>query len=273
MNNINIKLSLIAFFLFFMPVLVSADQILPPEIPVLFYGRAEINDNPADVNTVVSVKIKTDNIEIASSTVKKAGKYFIEVLCKNYVDKNMVFSLGDLAGGQHECPDIQITPSIKFDLRVFTEEEKEGEKEEDESPKINSSGNSLVWLINQKNKEEKNKKIIALGISAYADGSLLRSKDGRIYLIDRGLKIYIPTLKKLQEFEGQAIYDVGDEELEKHKNKKYFINDLIREQGKTKIFVITNSRLRHILSLQELRLKHFRQEIFNVSRKEMILYE
>ncbi|MCK5320314.1 hypothetical protein KAJ61_02920 [Candidatus Parcubacteria bacterium] len=273
MKNIKRKIFLIFIFLFLIPATVSASQILPPEIPVLFYGRAEINDKPADVNTVVSVKIKADNIEIASSTVKIAGEYFIEIPCENYVDKNMVFSLGDLAGGQHECHDVQITPSVKFDLTVFSKKEKEGEKEEDESPKINSSGNSLVWLINQKNKEEKNKEIIALGISAYADGSLLRGKDGRIYLIDRGFKIYISTLKKLLEFEGQAIYNVDNEELAKYKNKKYFINDLIREQSKTKIFVITNSGLRHILSLQELRLKHFRQEIFNVSRKEMVLYE
>ena len=176
----------------------------------------------------------------------------------------MVFSLGDLASGQYKCPDGQITPSVKFDLTAFAE---------NESPKINYSGSNFIWLINQKNKEEKDKEVITLGISAYTDGSLLRSKDGRIYLTDRGFKIYIPTLKKLREFEGQAIYDAGDEELAKYKNKKYFINDLIREQGKTKIFVITNSGLRHILSLKELRLKYFRQEIFNVSRKEMVLYE
>ncbi|MCK4540490.1 hypothetical protein KAU09_05040 [Candidatus Parcubacteria bacterium] len=170
--------------------------------------------------------------------------------------------------------DNEISNSSNF--QEDAEEEQTKQEEKNESPKINFSGNSLVWLINQENKKEKTEEgeeVITLGIGAYADGTLLRNKDKRIYLVDNGFKIYISNLKKLQGFAGQTIYDVTDSELEKYKDKKYFAADLIREQGKAKIFVITNSGLKHILNLEELRLNYFGQEIFNLSREDMVSYE
>ena len=148
----------------------------------------------------------------------------------------------------------------------------EESEEKNESPEINFSGNSFFLPINQENKTEKDEGIITLGIKTYTDNTLLRGEDNKIYLINKGFKIYISNLKKLREFAGQIIYDVEDDELENYKNKKYFINDLIRERGDEKVFVITNSGLKHVLNLEELRLNYFGLEIFNLSREEMDLY-
>ncbi|MCK4553950.1 hypothetical protein KAU19_03230 [Candidatus Parcubacteria bacterium] len=116
MNNIKSKLILLSVSVFCIPAIVSASQLFPPEIPVLFYGSANINDKPADVNTVISVKTKIENIEIASSSVKDIGRYFIEVPCQNYIGQEILFNVSNLTGGQHECPNIQTMPSIKLDL-------------------------------------------------------------------------------------------------------------------------------------------------------------
>jgi len=155
------------------------------------------------------------------------------------------------------------------------EDEQEESEEENELPKVNSSGNSFVLFGSQESKkdeESKDKEVITLGIGAYADGTLLRGGDNKIYLIAGGFKIYIFNFKKLREFAGQIIYDVDDEELKNYKNKKYFTGNLIRRQGDVKIFVITNSGLKHILNLEELRLNYFGFEIFNVSSLEFKLY-
>jgi len=118
MNSITKKIILISASLFFIPILVSADQILPPEMPVLFYGQVEINDEPAAINIVISVKTKADNIEIASSTIKNIGRYFIEVPCKNYIGQAILFNIGSMISGQSECADVKTIPSINLNLVV-----------------------------------------------------------------------------------------------------------------------------------------------------------
>ena len=157
------------------------------------------------------------------------------------------------------------------------EDNQEEPEENNELPKINYSGNSFILPANQESKEKKednnkDKEVITLGISVYADGALLRGEDNKIYLISKGFKIYIFSMEKLKEYSGQVIYDVGGDELIKYKDKKYFVNDLIREQGDVKVFIITDNGLKHILNLQELRLNYFGQEIFNVNNLEFSLY-
>lgn len=132
---------LISVVIFFIPVIVSASQPLPPEIPVLFYGDVKINNNPAPVNTVVITKTEKSDTEIANGAVKNIGKYFIEVPCQNHIGENIIFNANNLAGGQSKCPDIKTTPSVKFDLAAYTEDEAEQEKKKDaDKNTINSGG-------------------------------------------------------------------------------------------------------------------------------------
>ena len=157
------------------------------------------------------------------------------------------------------------------------EDGQEETEEENKSSEINFSGSGSVLLVNQEDKKEENKEseeeVVTLGISAYVDGTLLRGEDNKIYLISKEFKIYISSMEKLKEYSGQVIYNVGDEELANYKDKKYFISDLIREQGDVKVFAITDSGLKHILNLEKLRSNYFGLEIFNLSREEMDLYK
>ena len=49
-----------------------------------------------------------------------------------------------------------------------------------------------------------------LGVQTYANGSLLRGPDHRIYVLVGGKLQYIHTLKELAKYRGKKIYDVGD---------------------------------------------------------------
>jgi hypothetical protein len=61
---------------------------------------------------------------------------------------------------------------------------------------------------------EDNKQI--LGIKEFADGSLLRGSDMRIYIIEDGHKRHIKTLKELAKYAGEEIYNVTDDVLNKY---------------------------------------------------------
>ena len=53
----NLKIFILGTIAFlFIPTIASANQVFPPEIPVLFYGDAKINNNPAPINTVITSK-------------------------------------------------------------------------------------------------------------------------------------------------------------------------------------------------------------------------
>ncbi len=119
---------------------------------------------------------------------------------------------------------------------------------------------------------EENNKVIVLGFSQYPDGSLVRSSDLRIYLIEGECKKYIKTLEELQKYSGQVIFDISDDVLMDYKTREHLNGGLIRQIGEVKIFHIVNGELEHILNLDELRAKFAGQEIFNIGREEMLLY-
>lgn len=51
------------------------------------------------------------------------------------------------------------------------------------------------------------------GIKQYADGTLLRGSDHRVYVIINGRKVHIKTLEELMKYAGQEIVSVSDEVL------------------------------------------------------------
>lgn len=55
-----------------------------------------------------------------------------------------------------------------------------------------------------------------LGIKEYADGSLIRGTDMKVYIIENGHKRHIHTLKELLKYAGQPIYNVSDEVLNRY---------------------------------------------------------
>lgn len=146
-------------------------------------------------------------------------------------------------------------------------------EEEDDSDSVvlnNSSGGALILNFNDQGGEQEEIKV--LGISQYADGSLVRGSDQRIFVLYGEFKDYICSFAKLQRYAGQIIYSISDEYLEQYKTRNYVHGDLVREKGNVKVFVIEFGKLRHVLSLEELRANFKGEEIFNLSGEEIELY-
>lgn len=108
-----------------------------------------------------------------------------------------------------------------------------------------------------------------LGVKYYADGSLIRGKDKKIYLIDQGKLVVIRTLAQLKKYAGQKIYDETDEVIRQY--MKFFDGQLIRGSRK-KIYVIIKGKKQPIFTLAELRQKYKGQKIYDVSDKILGLY-
>ena len=55
-----------------------------------------------------------------------------------------------------------------------------------------------------------------LGIKDYADGTLLRGSDHKVYILEDGQKRHIKSLEELVKYFGQEIVDVSDEILARY---------------------------------------------------------
>jgi len=96
--------------------LAQAAILTPPKLPVLYYGTASINSKLATTSPAITMRRKTDNLEIASATAASAGKYFMEVPCADYVGQTMVFRIGNLITHEAGCVDVASVPSVNLDL-------------------------------------------------------------------------------------------------------------------------------------------------------------
>lgn len=252
--------------------LFAPDMVLamppPPEIPVLFYGTLKINNQTAPVGTKVSIHKKSDNLEIASATItKQSDKYFLEVPCKNYIGEMMVFRINNLIIQERQCVDVMTVPSVKLDLSL-------------DMAKVAVDGGGIpLWLLQQQQPKpvvtpSKEEAPIAptpqlLGEKIYADGTLLRGKDKKIYLIANNKLVVIRTLAQLREYQGRPIYDVSDLVIRHYMT--FADGDLLRGPNK-RIYVLNKGKRQPILTLTELRKKYFKKEIFDVAYLTLAKY-
>lgn len=162
--------------------------------------------------------------------------------------------------------------------------------ENNNSSEGSGQGNGSAVILNQANvippvlKKEKQEnggennleKVKVLGISNihFDDGMLIRGSDMKVYVIEKGMKRYIPGIKELAKYSGREIFNVDDEVLNKYKNieKKYSDGQLIRGFGEAKVYVIKNGAKRHIISYEELKKYYFGLEIFNIKQEEILKY-
>lgn len=250
--------------------LFAPDMVLamppPPEIPVLFYGTLTVNQAPAPVGTVVSIRKKDGQAEIASNTTQTAGRYFLEVPCKNYIGE-MVFRINNLISQEIKCVDVMTVPSVKLDLSL------------DMAKPVVGGGGIPLWLLQQQQPKPvvtppKEEAPIAptpqlLGEKIYADGALIRGKDKKIYLIANNKLVVIRTLAQLREYQGQPIYDVSDLVIRHYMT--FADGDLLRGPNK-RIYVLNKGKRQPILTLTELRKKYFKKEIFDVADLTLAKY-
>jgi hypothetical protein len=112
-----------------------------------------------------------------------------------------------------------------------------------------------------------------LGAKIYADGTLLRSPDNRIFVVTNGQLQYVSSLKQLKQYAGQKIYNISWMTLAQYEQispagevlgVKVFASGNLLRGPDNKIYLVTGNRLQYISSLEELRL-YAGRTIYNVS--------
>jgi hypothetical protein len=106
-----------------------------------------------------------------------------------------------------------------------------------------------------------------LGAKVYAEGSLIRTADKKIYVIKNGQRVVVRNLTELKRYAGKKITDIKDEVSGA---KAYGEGSLIRGADK-KIFVIQNGKKLHIKNQAELK-KYAGKKIIEVSAAELAKY-
>lgn len=112
----------------------------------------------------------------------------------------------------------------------------------------------------------------------YADGTLLRAPNKRIYVVVNGKLRYIPGLKALAKYIGQEIIDVSYEVINSFEvetgvvlgDTRYADGTLLRGPD-LRIYVLINGKLHYIPSLAEL-FKYRGKEIINVTDAVLAKY-
>jgi hypothetical protein len=115
-----------------------------------------------------------------------------------------------------------------------------------------------------------------LGVQAYANGTLLRGTDKKIYVVTNGALYHIATLKQLAKYPGKEILDVNDSVIASFSKTavlgvQTFANGALIRGTDKKIYVIVNGAKQHILDLAEL-AKYYGKEVLNVSDSVIAQY-
>jgi hypothetical protein len=116
-----------------------------------------------------------------------------------------------------------------------------------------------------------------LGEKIYADGTLLRGSNNKIYVVVGDKLLHIASLKELAKYVGEKIFDVSDETIASYGKaavlgvKKYGDGQLIRNDN-VKVYVIVNGQKKHILNLSELAKYYFGKPIYKVAPEELEQY-
>ncbi|MDD4271816.1 MAG: hypothetical protein PHF50_03350 [Patescibacteria group bacterium] len=90
--------------------------LTPPTIPVLYYGTASVNGVAATSSPIITMRRKTDSLEIASTTAAATGKYFMEVPCSDYVGQTFIFRINDLIAEEANCVDVAYVARVNLSL-------------------------------------------------------------------------------------------------------------------------------------------------------------
>jgi hypothetical protein len=116
-----------------------------------------------------------------------------------------------------------------------------------------------------------------LGEKVFADGTLVRSSDGKTYVVVNEKLKYIASLKELVKYAGKEIIKVDDSIIASFPKtavlgvKKYGEGQLIRNNN-VKVYVIINGKKKHILNIPELAKYYFGKPIYHVTTEELADY-
>lgn len=131
----------------------------------------------------------------------------------------------------------------------------------------------------EEEEEENNQQV--LGEKTYAEGTLLRGSDKKVYILVGEKLKHISSLAELAKYSGRKINDVSDSVIASYSktaetavlgDKKYGNGQLIRNDD-VKVYVIENGKKKHILNLEELAKYYSGKPIYHVTVQELASYE
>jgi hypothetical protein len=98
-----------------------------------------------------------------------------------------------------------------------------------------------------------------LGVKVYANGSLIRTPNNKVYVITNGQAKYLSSLAQLQQYKGRNIFNVNYDVLAKYSQVssqvlgvKIYANGSLLRTPDNKIYVIQSGKPQYIRSLDEL---------------------
>jgi hypothetical protein len=121
-----------------------------------------------------------------------------------------------------------------------------------------------------------------LGAQTYANGTLLRGSDNRIYVVKGNTLVYIPDLAALRKYVGREILTVDDSVIVNFATinapqgvlgvQVYANGTLLRGADHVMVYVLKNGHKVHILNLSELAAHYFGKPILNVTDDVLAQY-
>lgn len=156
----------------------------------------------------------------------------------------------------------------------------------EESASASGSGGSSVLFFSNDKKDQKPELIleedevvvndidepVVLGFDRLPGNTLVRDESERIYIIKGEIKKVIWDLEELWQYKGKPILDLPDSELAEYPTRRFYDNELIRQNNTAEVYLIKNGRKQHVKNLKELANKFFGQKIYNVGKEEFVLY-
>ncbi len=121
-----------------------------------------------------------------------------------------------------------------------------------------------------------------LGAQTYADGTLLRGSNGKVYIVKGNTLVYIPSLNDLMKYVGKEILKVDDAIIAEFATinapqpavlgAQSIANGTLVRGSDKKVYVILNGKKVHIRSLDELAKKYLGKDILDVSDEVLAQY-
>jgi hypothetical protein len=119
-----------------------------------------------------------------------------------------------------------------------------------------------------------------LGAKVYANGTLLRSPDNRVYIVTNGQLQYVNGLEQLKQYAGRNIYNISWKTLADYQQisssgqvlgVKTYANGTLLRSPEMKVYVVTDGKLKYVNTLSELK-SYAGQTIYNVSYNTLAQY-
>jgi hypothetical protein len=113
------------------------------------------------------------------------------------------------------------------------------------------------------------KAVKVLGQKIFADNSLVKDEQGRIWLIQGKLKKPIHDLAELAKYHGRPLRSAKAGDLSPYQAREHLAGDLIRQKNSVKVYALKKEGKRHVLNLAELARDYFGLTIYNLEPEAM----